>query len=58
MAKAPKKDPRSGGSLLALSILAGAIGGLFAGQTSVGFLAGTAAGLAMLGAVWLYDRRS
>ena len=57
MAEVPRKDSRSGGALLAISIVAGAIGGVFAGQASIGFLAGLVAGLVMLGLVWLVDRR-
>ena len=57
MAEAPRKNARSGGALLAISIVAGAIGGVFAGQPSIGFLAGLVAGLVMLGLVWLADRR-
>ena len=57
MATPPKRDSRSGGSLLAVSIVAGAVGGTIGGQPSLGFLAGTAAGLIMLLAVWLVDRR-
>jgi len=57
MADAPRKDARSGGALLAVSILGGAVGGAIGGQASAGFLAGLAAGLLMLLAVWLMDRR-
>ena len=57
MARPPRKDARSGGALLAVSIVAGAVGGTIGGQPSIGFLAGLAAGLLMLGAVWLVDRR-
>ena len=57
MAQPPDKGARSGGSLLAASIIAGAIGGTIAGQSSVGFLVGLAAGLTLLAAVWLSDRR-
>jgi hypothetical protein len=56
MAQAPR-NPRSGGALLAVSIVAGAVGGTLGGQPSMGFLAGLAAGLAMLIGVWLLDRR-
>jgi len=56
MARTPKRNARSGGSLLAVSIVAGAVGGTIGGQPSMGFLAGTAAGLIMLLAVWLADR--
>jgi hypothetical protein len=57
MAGPPRRNARSGGALLALSIVAGAVGGTIGGQPSMGFLAGTAAGLIMLLAVWLVDRR-
>jgi len=58
MAPEPKKEPRSAGSLLAVSIIAGAIGGSVAGQPSIGFAVGLAAGLVILGIVWLLDRRT
>ncbi|HEV7660253.1 MAG TPA: hypothetical protein VGO55_10440 [Allosphingosinicella sp.] len=51
------KAARSGGVLLALSLLAGALIGVFAGQPSIGFLAGAGIGLALLTLVWLLDRR-
>jgi hypothetical protein len=57
MATPPTKDARSGGVLLALSIVAGAVGGIIGGQPSIGLVAGLAAGLIMLVAVWLVDRR-
>ena len=57
MAQPPRRDGRSGGALLAISIIAGALGGTIGGQPSIGFLAGLAAGLLMLLAVWLVDRR-
>jgi len=58
MAEAPRKDARSGGSLLAISVIAGAVGGTLAGQASIGFLIGVAIGLALLLLVWLIDRRN
>lgn len=57
MAETPRKDARSGGSLLAISIIAGAIGGTIGGQPSVGVVVGVIAGLSMLLFVWLTDRR-
>ena len=48
--------PRAGGALLAASILLGVVGGILARQPSLGFLAGLAIGLLLLGAVWLLDR--
>lgn len=53
----PRKEARSGGVLLALAIVAGAVGGAMAGEASIGVLAGAGAGLIMLGLVWLVDRR-
>jgi uncharacterized membrane protein len=52
-----RKATRSGGALLALSLLAGAVIGVFAGQPSIGFLAGAGVGLALLTLIWLLDRR-
>lgn len=50
-----RKFPRAGGALLAGSILAGAVGGVLAGQPSIGFLVGAGLGLLLLGLVWLAD---
>lgn len=47
---------RAGGSLLAISIIAGTVAGTIAGQPSVGFIVGVAAGLVMLGYIFLADR--
>jgi hypothetical protein len=52
-----RKASRAGGALLALSLLAGALIGVFAGQPSIGFLAGAGVGLCLLILVWLLDRR-
>ena len=51
------KLSRSGGCLLAFSVLAGAFVGLIFGQPSIGFLAGSAIGLVLVLAVFLLDRR-
>ena len=48
--------PRAGGVLLAVSILIGAVAGVYLRQPSIGFLAGLAAGLVLVLAVWLIDR--
>ena len=53
----PKTSPRAGGALLAFAILAGVIAGVIEGQPSIGFLAGLGAGLFLVAAVWLWDRR-
>lgn len=56
-------DPHSnrastaGGFLLAVSIIIGAIVGSILREPSMGFLAGTAVGVILLGAVWLKDRQ-
>jgi hypothetical protein len=52
-----KKNAQAGGALLAISIVAGAVGGAIGGQASVGVLAGFAVGMILLAAVWLVDRR-
>jgi hypothetical protein len=52
-----RKASRAGGALLALSILAGVGIGVYARQPSIGFLAGTGAGLLMLLLIWLRDRK-
>ena len=51
------KYSRSGGCLLAFSVLAGAFIGLVFGQPSIGFLAGSAIGLVLVLAVFVLDRR-
>lgn len=47
---------RSGGCLLAFSLIVGVVGGAYSHQPSIGFLAGLGAGLLLLLAVWLFDR--
>ena len=54
--KSPRKNLQSGGSLLAFAVVAGAVGGVMAGEASIGILAGFAVGLLLLLAVWLVDR--
>ncbi len=51
-----RKVPLAGGALLAFSLLAGVIAGVFLGQPSIGFLAGLGVGLLLLALVWLADR--
>jgi hypothetical protein len=53
----PRHHTRSGGSLLAVSLIAGALGGTIAGQPSIGFLVGLGVGLVMLTLIWLGERR-
>jgi hypothetical protein len=47
----------AGGFLLALSILVGVSIGVVERQASIGFLGGLGVGLALLGLIWLLDRR-
>jgi hypothetical protein len=48
---------QAGGSILAISIIAGTVAGMIVGQPSIGFLVGTAAGLLLLFLFWLHERR-
>jgi hypothetical protein len=48
---------RSGGCLLAFSVLAGAAVGTILHQPSIGFLAGSALGLVLVIAVLVLDKR-
>ena len=57
MAAPSQQNSRAGGSILALSIIAGAVGGIILGQPSIGFLVGLAVGAAIAAALWLRDRR-
>jgi len=52
-----KSGAQAGGSILAGAIIAGVVGGLIAGQPSIGFLVGTGAGIAAAILLWLRDRR-
>jgi hypothetical protein len=48
---------QAGGSILAISIIAGTVAGVIVGQPSIGFLVGAAAGLLLLSLFWLHERR-
>ena len=48
---------RAGGCFLTLGILAGVVGGVAIGNPMKGVLIGTAAGIVIAIATWLYDRR-
>ncbi len=48
---------QAAGSVLAISIIAGAVAGVIVGQPSIGFLAGLAAGLLLAILFWLNERR-
>ena len=53
-----RRFTQAGGSILALSILAGTVAGVIVNQSSIGFLIGLAAGLALAALLWLKDRNS
>jgi hypothetical protein len=48
---------QAGGFILAASIIAGTVAGVIVGQSSIGFLVGTVAGVLLAILVWLMDRR-
>jgi hypothetical protein len=48
---------QAGGSILAVSIIAGTIAGVIVRQPSIGFLVGSGAGLLLVGLFWLQERR-
>lgn len=54
---ASDRDIQAPGAILAGCIILGTVGGVIVGESSIGFLAGAAAGLIVLGLYWLRDRR-
>lgn len=50
------KSPMAGGFLIALGTLLGVVGGIAAGQVTIGFLVGFGAGLVAAIGIWLKDR--
>ena len=53
----PARQPRAGGAILAIAIIAGVVAGSIVRQPSIGFLVGTAAGVLLVASMWLIDRR-
>jgi hypothetical protein len=51
------RNSQAAGSVLAISIIAGAVGGVIVGQPSIGFLVGLGAGVLLALLFWLNDRR-
>ncbi|HEX8512268.1 MAG TPA: hypothetical protein VF688_04105 [Allosphingosinicella sp.] len=51
------RSTQAAGFILAISILAGAVGGSIVGEPSIGFLAGLVAGVAIAILFWLVERR-
>ncbi len=52
-----KRSTQAAGFILAISILAGAVGGVIVGQASIGFLVGLATGVLIALLFWLIERR-
>jgi uncharacterized membrane protein len=52
-----KNYSRAAGSMLAISIIAGAVAGVIVGQPSIGFLIGLGAGVLLAILFWLIERR-
>jgi hypothetical protein len=48
---------QAGGAILAIAIIAGTVAGVMVGQSSIGFLVGTAAGILLAVLIWLMDRK-
>lgn len=51
------KFTQAGGSILAVSIIAGTVAGTIVREPSIGFLVGAAAGLLLLVLFWLNERK-
>jgi mannose/fructose/N-acetylgalactosamine-specific phosphotransferase system component IIC len=51
------KHSQAGGSMLAISIIAGTVAGLIVGQPSIGFLVGAASGILLATLYFLNERR-
>lgn len=51
------KFTQAGGSILAVSIIAGSIAGIIVREPSIGFLVGAGAGVLLLTLFWLQERR-
>ncbi|NJR80157.1 hypothetical protein [Sphingomonas corticis] len=56
MAPPPSRSPVAGGFPIALGAILGTVGGLVAGQPTIGFLAGLAIGAALALLIYLRDR--
>ena len=52
----PRQNGLAGGVFIAIGLLGGAIIGTIKGQSSIGMVAGLAAGVCAAALVWLYDR--
>jgi hypothetical protein len=47
---------QAGGFILAASIIAGTVAGVIVGQSSIGFIVGTAGGILLAVLIWVIDR--
>jgi hypothetical protein len=52
-----KKSSQGAGAIIAGAILVGVIAGVIAGQSSIGFLAGTGAGIVVALLLYMRDRK-
>ena len=52
-----KRYSQAGGSILAISIIAGTVAGVIVRQASIGFLVGLGAGILLLTWFWLQERK-
>jgi hypothetical protein len=52
-----KSGAHGGGAIIAAAIIIGVIGGIIAGEPSIGFLAGASAGVLIALLLWLKERR-
>lgn len=52
-----KSEAKGAGAIIAGMIMVGVIGGIVAGQPSIGFLAGAGAGVLIALLFWLKERR-
>jgi hypothetical protein len=56
MAERGVRNTQAGGFILAVSIIAGTVGGVITRQTSAGIVVGTAVGIILLTLFWLMER--
>lgn len=55
MARPPSRSPAAGGFPIAMGAILGTVGGLVAGQPTIGFLCGLAIGVALALLIWWRD---
>jgi hypothetical protein len=57
MAERGVRNSQAGGFILAVSIIAGTVGGVITRQTSAGIVVGTIVGIILLTLFWLMERK-